>query len=61
MKTFKGYNQMGIKYFSAGELEEALDSFDKALALEPLNSGALLNRSQVLIRILQDTPDKSKD
>ncbi|TEW49255.1 tetratricopeptide repeat protein [Psychromonas algicola] len=61
MKSFKGYNQMGIKYFSAGALEEALDSFDQALALEPLNSGALLNRSQVLIRILQDKADKDKD
>jgi len=61
MKSFKGYNQMGIKYFSAGNLEEALNSFDKALALEPLNSGALLNRSQVLIRILQEKTDKDKD
>jgi len=61
MKNFKGYNQTGIEYFSAGGLEEALNSFDKALALEPLNSGALLNRSQVLIRILQEKTDKDKD
>jgi len=58
IKTFKGYNQMGIKYFGAFQYTDALESFDKALALEPLNSGALLNRSQVLIRMLQE---KSKD
>jgi len=62
IKGFKGYNQMGIKFFSAGDLDEALHSFDKALELEPLNSGALLNRAQVLIKMLQDkkNQDKSK-
>jgi CheY-like chemotaxis protein len=61
IKTFKGYNQMGIKYFSANRYDDALESFEKALALEPLNSGALLNRSQVLIRILQETANKDND
>lgn len=61
IKTFKSHNQTGIKCFEAGKLEEALDSFDKALILEPLNSGALLNRSQVLISILQHKVDRGKE
>jgi len=60
IKNFKAHNQIGIKLFSAGELDKALDSFEKALALEPLNSGALLNRAQALIGLLQKQKNKDK-
>jgi len=61
INTFNDYNKMGIKSFSLGEYESALESFEKALSLEPLNSGALLNRSQVLIRILEEKTTKDND
>lgn len=58
--SFKGYNKMGIKFFSEKQYQDALNSFDKALALEPLNSGALLNRSQVFIHMLQSDKEKAQ-
>lgn len=54
--SFTNHNKMGIKFFSEKRYQQALDSFDKALALEPVNTGALLNRSQVFIKMLQQTP-----
>jgi len=54
--SFTNHNQMGIKFFSDKRYQQALDCFDKALALEPVNTGALLNRSQVFIKMLQQTP-----
>lgn len=60
IKTFKGYNQMGIKFFNAKQYDQALNNFDKALALEPLNSGAILNRSQVFIFMLKTKPNQDQ-
>tara|TARA_R110001583_G_scaffold2751_6_gene19395 strand:+ start:3355 stop:4995 length:1641 start_codon:yes stop_codon:yes gene_type:complete len=54
--SFTNHNQMGIKFFSDKRYQQALECFDKALALEPVNTGALLNRSQVFIKMLQQTP-----
>lgn len=56
INNFKDYNKTGIKFFTANRYQEALENFDKALMLEPLNSGAILNRSQVYIQMLQEKP-----
>ena len=56
IENFKGYNKAGIEFFTAKQYQAALDSFERALILEPLNSGAILNRSQVLIHMLQEKP-----
>jgi len=56
---FTTYNKAGIQYFVDGEYQRAIESFDKALALEPLNSGAILNRSQVFISLLQHDVKKN--
>jgi CheY-like chemotaxis protein len=58
IEHFTTYNKAGIQYFVNGEYQQALESFDKALALEPLNSGAILNRSQVFISLLQNDVKK---
>ena len=54
--SFTNHNKMGIQFFNDKRYQQALDCFDKALALEPVNTGALLNRSQVFIKMLQQTP-----
>lgn len=51
--NFKTYNQLGIQAFSQKSYQTAIDNFDQALELEPLNSGALLNRIQVDIQLLK--------
>ncbi|WP_160060951.1 response regulator [Psychromonas sp. L1A2] len=56
IENFKGYNKAGIEFFTAKRYQEALDSFERALILEPLNSGAILNRAQVFIHMLQENP-----
>ncbi|WP_418135143.1 response regulator [Psychromonas sp. GE-S-Ul-11] len=61
MDNFKGHNKAGIEYFTNGQYEEALERFDQALLLEPLNSGAILNRSQVFIHMLQQNPKNKGD
>lgn len=54
ISDFKNHNQEGIKLFNIKEYDKALICFDQALQLEPLNSGALLNRSQVYIHMLKE-------
>ncbi|MEG3755286.1 response regulator [Psychromonas arctica] len=61
MDIFKAHNKAGIEHFTNGEYEEALERFDQALLLEPLNSGAILNRSQVFIHMLQQNPKSKGD
>ena len=51
---FKIHNKLGIQAFTARSLTSALEHFNKALQLEPLNSGALLNRIQVFIHLLKE-------
>jgi len=54
MNNFKIHNKLGIQAFTARSLTSALEHFNKALQLEPLNSGALLNRIQVFIHLLKE-------
>lgn len=56
MQTFKIHNQQGIAAFSEKSFLAALAHFEKALQLEPLNSGALLNRIQASIELLKESP-----
>ncbi|MCP5078976.1 MAG: response regulator [Psychromonas sp.] len=55
MNNFKIHNKLGIQAFSAKSFSSALEHFNKALKLEPLNSGALLNRIQVFIQLLKQS------
>jgi len=61
IKHFKSYNKAGIDFFTEKRYQEALDNFEKALLLEPLNSGAILNRSQVFIHMLQENPKNKEE
>ena len=55
INNFKIHNKLGIKAFEAKYFVTALEHFNQALNLEPLNSGALLNRIQVYIQLLEST------
>ena len=43
----------GIKAYQAGELEQALGHFREALRRAPANTGAALNKIQVLLQLMQ--------
>ncbi|MEJ6079517.1 response regulator [Vibrio sp. 1-Bac 57] len=58
INSFTNYNKLGIKFFREKQFSQAIESFDQALALEPVNTGALLNRSQVFIKMLQEMPQR---
>jgi CheY-like chemotaxis protein len=61
INNFKIHNKLGIQAFAAKSYSRALDHFNQALQLEPLNSGAMLNRIQVFIQLLKQTKnDKRK-
>jgi len=49
---FKHHNKLGIDAFTEGTLEVALQHFETALSIAPLNSGAALNKVQVCIALL---------
>jgi CheY-like chemotaxis protein len=53
VNNFKVHNKLGIQAFVAKSYATALEHFNKALTLEPLHSGALLNRIQVFIQLLK--------
>ena len=55
INNFKTHNKLGISAFEGQHFNTALDHFDQALTLEPLNSGALLNRVQVYIELLKQS------
>ena len=55
VNDFKVHNKLGIQAFTAKSYLDALGHFNKALNLEPLNSGALLNRIQVFIQLLKQS------
>jgi len=57
--NFASFNKKGIEQFDNKQYKQALESFDKALQLEPLNSGSILNRAQVFIHMLQEKPKNS--
>lgn len=56
--NFKNYNKQGIQAFSQKSYKLAIENFNKALELEPLNSGALLNRIQVDIQLLKQAKNE---
>ena len=49
---FKHHNKLGIEAFTTGELDVALQHFETALSIAPLNTGAALNKVQVCIALL---------
>jgi tetratricopeptide (TPR) repeat protein len=53
IQSFKAENKLGIQAFIEKSYKNALEHFNRALKLEPLNSGALLNRLQVYIQQLK--------
>ena len=53
INNFKSYNSAGIEAFARHQYEESLIHFNRALHLEPLNSGVLLNRLQAYIEMLK--------
>ncbi|WP_413699667.1 tetratricopeptide repeat protein [Psychromonas sp. KJ10-10] len=55
MDNFKIHNKLGIQAFASQSYHNALKHFNEALKLEPLNSGALLNRIQVFIQLLKES------
>jgi len=57
--SFKAHNKLGIKAFEGKQFTSALEHFDIAINLEPLNSGAILNRIHVYILLIkQDSHDE---
>jgi len=61
MGFFRIQNNIGIKAFTHKEYDKALKFFNSALNLEPLNSGALLNKVQVYIKLLKLGNRSSKE
>ncbi|NQZ50814.1 MAG: response regulator, partial [Moritella sp.] len=49
---FQHHNRLGIEAFTDGDLEVALQHFETALSIAPLNTGAALNKVQVCIALL---------
>ena len=53
--NFKAHNKLGIKAFEGKDFTTAIEHFNQAINLEPLNSGALLNRVHVYILLLKQS------
>jgi CheY-like chemotaxis protein len=49
---FQHHNKLGIEAFTDGKLEVALQHFETALSIAPLNTGAALNKVQVCLALL---------
>ena len=49
---FKHHNKLGIEAFTDDKLELALQHFETALSIAPLNTGAALNKVQVCLALL---------
>ncbi|QUM81625.1 response regulator [Moritella sp. 5] len=49
---FQHHNKLGIEAFTEGKLDVALQHFETALSIAPLNTGAALNKVQVCIALL---------
>jgi tetratricopeptide (TPR) repeat protein len=52
-QRYQQLNDLGIKAYQAGELEQALGHFREALRRAPANTGAALNKIQVLLQLMQ--------
>lgn len=61
INSFKIHNKLGIAAFEGRHLDAALEHFNAALILEPLNSGALLNRAQVYIELLRESTREMRE
>ena len=60
IEKFKHYNQLGISNFENEQFSDALINFEKAIELEPLNSGALLNRINVFLELIKENSSKTR-
>ena len=60
IENFKHYNLLGISNFENGAFSDALIHFEKAIELEPLNSGALLNRINVFLELIKENSSKTR-
>ncbi|MHC6227325.1 tetratricopeptide repeat protein [Pseudomonas sp. X10] len=49
-------NRQGVRGYQAGRLNEALEMFRRALALQPKNISIALNTAQALLRVAGDNP-----
>ncbi|MFQ2227189.1 response regulator [Aeromonas hydrophila] len=52
-QRYQQLNELGIKAYQSGELEQALGHFREALRRAPANTGAALNKIQVLLQLMQ--------
>lgn len=52
-QRYQQLNDLGIKAYQSGELEQALGHFREALRRAPANTGAALNKIQVLLQLMQ--------
>lgn len=55
INSFKAHNRLGIQAFEGKHFTSALKHFNLAINLEPLNSGAILNRIHVYILLLKQS------
>jgi len=53
----RGYNRDGIKAFESGDLDGAVEAFNRALAIVPDHAALNLNLIQVLLRKYDQAPD----
>ncbi|CUS49260.1 MAG: putative response regulator [Idiomarinaceae bacterium HL-53] len=54
-KSFVDANKIGIKAYTEGNYTEALQNFEAALKLAPMNSGASLNYIQAAIKVMRES------
>ena len=53
----RGYNRDGIKAFESGDLDGAVEAFNRALAIVPDHAALNLNLIQVLLRKYDQAPE----
>lgn len=62
LENFKQLNRKGIQAYEQERFDDACRYFDRALKQAPGNTGAVLNKIQVLVKILnQNTPNSQHD
>jgi Flp pilus assembly protein TadD len=52
-QRYQQLNDLGIKAYQGGEFEQALTHFREALRRAPANTGAALNKIQVLLKLIE--------
>ncbi|WP_429082768.1 response regulator [Aeromonas bivalvium] len=66
-QRYQQLNELGIKAYEGGQLEQALTHFREALRRAPANTGAALNKIQVLLKLIEkhrknpDFPSECKE